>query len=161
MTKKSPFPSSEHSGSEFHERLLGKFSGILRWEQLDALWEQVLTRTQGWYVYEVGRTPPESPFEIEALQDIVSEIDEVLHNEHKHDYCGIVYTDDFTQPTLIKVYDPGNLGVVCGPGGAPILPRWILSRIKPRALIEETRETDHAWWKRILPIHRHLKTGTF
>nr|VFK63359.1 MAG: hypothetical protein BECKTC1821F_GA0114240_10934 [Candidatus Kentron sp. TC] len=132
----------------------------MRWEQLDGLWEQVLTRSEGWYVYEVGGIPPESPLDFKELQDAVSKIDEVLHSEHEHDYCGIVYADDFAEPTLIKVYDPGNLGVVCGPGGAPVPPRWILSRMQPRALIEETKEIEKVWWKRILPVYRHSKTTT-
>ena len=91
----------------------------------------------------------------EELPDITAEIDQVLHLEHKHDYCGIVYADDSTHPALIKVYDPGNLGMVCGPGNAPVPPRWVLSRIKPSVLGEETKEIEKdAWWKRILrPTH--------
>nr|VFK28816.1 MAG: hypothetical protein BECKMB1821G_GA0114241_10425 [Candidatus Kentron sp. MB]VFK33970.1 MAG: hypothetical protein BECKMB1821I_GA0114274_105716 [Candidatus Kentron sp. MB]VFK76532.1 MAG: hypothetical protein BECKMB1821H_GA0114242_106115 [Candidatus Kentron sp. MB] len=140
-----PSPSPDN---EFHRRLQGKFSGILRWEQLDALWEKVLVRPQGWYVYEVDNTLSEHTVSSQELSDIVSEIDRVLHEQHKYDYCGIVYADDPTSPNLIKIYDPGNLGVVCGPGDAPILPRWILSRIKPQVL--KTITTRQVWWKRIL-----------
>nr|VFJ92275.1 MAG: hypothetical protein BECKLFY1418B_GA0070995_103317 [Candidatus Kentron sp. LFY] len=157
MTKNPSSPSSpsfQHPGDEFHRRLQGKFSGILRWEQLDALWEQVLTRSEGWYVYEVGKSLPEHASDSEELPDIISEIDALLRDEHQHDYCGIVYADEPAQPGMIKVYDPGNLGVVCGPGGAPILPRWILSRIKPQVLGEEAKETDHAWWRRVLHLGR-------
>nr|VFK54202.1 MAG: hypothetical protein BECKTUN1418D_GA0071000_102024 [Candidatus Kentron sp. TUN] len=146
--------SPRYPNNEFYNRLQGKFSGVLRWEQLDALWEQVLANPEGWYVYEVGETLPEHTTKPEELPNILREIDQVLHNEHKHDYCGIVYTDDFTRPTMIKIYDPGNLGVVCGPGDAPVLPRWVLSRIAPQVLDKKMKETEEVWWKRILPLGR-------
>jgi len=145
-------PSPLHPDNPFQQRLQGKFSGILRWEQLDTLWEQVLDRHEGWYVYEIGRTLPEYTAESQELPHIIEGIDQVLRHEHKHDYCGIVYADNPAQPTMIKVYDPGNLGVVCGPGGAPVLPRWIITRIKPQVLGEKKKETGQAWWKHVLHL---------
>nr|VFJ77803.1 MAG: hypothetical protein BECKFW1821C_GA0114237_11404 [Candidatus Kentron sp. FW] len=150
MAANSPSLSSRDSDSEFHKRLAGKFSGVLRWEQLDALWEQVLRQPNGWYIYEVGTSLPEHATKPEELPNIIHGIDQTLRDGHKYDYCGIVYTDDFARPAMIKVYDPGNLGVVCGPGDAPVLPRWVLSRIKPQLLGQETKQTEKVWWKRIL-----------
>jgi len=139
--------ASRSSGNTFEERLWGKFSGILRWEQLDVLWEKVLAKSEGWYLYEVGGDVPEQAVDPEAFGNRLHGIDRMLREKHKHDYCGIVYADDPADPGMIKIYDPGNLGVVCGPGNERILPRWILSRERPQPLGGEnaTDNDKNAW----------------
>ncbi len=129
----------------------GSFKGILRWEQLDALWERVKKDDQGWYIYAVGETPPDAPVSPEKLQEFIPEIDALLHKEHDEDYCGIVYADDREKPTFIKVYDPNNLGTSCGTGTTASLPSWVLSKIKPVDLPNAFQPTGsrQRWWQKI------------
>ncbi|MBT8420143.1 MAG: hypothetical protein KJO08_04695 [Gammaproteobacteria bacterium] len=150
----APQPPHNH----FEERLRGKFSGILRWADLDTLWERILAEPEGWYLYETREDPPEHIVDSAGLRDIIHSIDRVLREKHKHDYCGIVYADDPAEPGMVKIYDPENLGVVCGPGGERILPRWILSRERPERLRSghATQNTgnsvlwgNNTWWRRI------------
>ena len=65
------------------------------------------------------------------LSNFIETTDQLLHEQHQEDYCGIVYVDNIDTPEYIKIYDPANLGVVCGYSDNPPLPGWILSRLVP------------------------------
>ena len=120
--------------------------------RLDALWERVRARPEGWFLYAVGETPPTAAASGEDCTRFVAELDDLLRREHDEDYCGIVYADDLAEPTLIKVYDPHNLGVSCGFSTNPPLPGWVLSRIRPVDLPAARAQTAgrRRWWQRIL-----------
>ena len=151
MTSK---PNNKLTDSEFYCRYRGAFSGILKWEQLDAFWEVLRNTAQDdWYIYAIGEAVPLQPATAEQLQKFVAEIDTLLRSEHDEDYCGIVYVDDKTAPTFIKIYDPNNLGVVCGFSDNPPLPGWVLSHIPPEPLDEKTflTESRRRWWQRLFP----------
>lgn len=135
----------------------GKFTSALRWEQLTRLWENL--RQQGdksWYIYTVGEGPPTSPATAAQVAAFIADIDALLRRDHDEDYCGIVYADDLDDPRFVKIYDPHNLGSVCGPSGAPPpLPGWILSTIAPEDLQEPVSLPDgrRSWWQRVFRSH--------
>lgn len=136
----------------YQQRFKGEFIGILRWPQLDELWNALRDDGEGgWYVYAVGEPPPTSPVDSRQLEQFITEIDALLHNEHDEDYCGIVYADNRERPEFIKIYDPNNLGVVCGSSEAPPLPGWTLSKLKPinlpNAFPPPARR--RRWWQRL------------
>jgi len=118
--------------TQFLKRYQGSFISMLRWPQLDSLWDTLRQRADaGWYAYAIGETPPDSPLTAEELDTFLNELDALLRREHKEDYCGIVYADSPNSPSMIKIYDPDNLGVVCGFSEAPPLPGWMLSLDPP------------------------------
>jgi hypothetical protein len=128
------------------------FSGILRWPQLDVLWDTLRDDTDGgWYVYAVGQPPPELPSSPQDLSRFIAEVDVLLRRDHEEDYCGIVYADDRERPRFIKIYDPNNLGVVCGSSEAPPLPGWTLSKLKPLDLPGALPPPGNRkrWWRRL------------
>ena len=98
-----------------------------------------------------GETAPEMPLDADALKHFVEEMDALLRCEHEHDYCGIVYADDPAQPSLIKIFDPHNLGSSCGSCGYKIPPRWVLSRIKPTRIEDDAPlpNSRKRWWQRL------------
>lgn len=134
----------------------GSFMGVLRWHQLDQLWEQVLTDSPSWYVYAVGEEPPTQALSGDALRNVVQELDALLRHEHAEDYCGIVYTDSMNHPTYIKVFDPNNLGSTCGSSGNPPLPGWILSHMQPINLPAALPQPGNRrrWWQKLFN-HAH------
>ena len=147
--------SAERSGAAsepFLEAWQGSFTGILRWPQLEALWARIRARAhEGWYVYAVGEPPPTTPADPDELERFLTEIDRLLRSEHAEDYCGIVYADDPDHPKLVKIYDPGNLGAVCGSSARPPLPGWVLSTLPPVDL-EAAMPPPAArrrWWRRL------------
>ena len=92
---------------EYMTAFKGRFTSAMRWPQLDALWNVLHQQNDGgWFVYAVGEKPPEKPVTSEQFDLFLGKIDELLRQEHDHDYCGIVYADSLADPTIIKIYDP-------------------------------------------------------
>ena len=145
-----PAVSSTRHENEFLAAFRGSFTSALRWPQLDALWKQVAAAPDGWYVYAVGEAPPDSVVEPAELLRFIEEVDQLLRREHDEEYCGIVYADDPQVPTMIKIYDPNNLGVSCGYSDNPPLPGWVLSRIPPVDLEADRQPAGRRrWWQRL------------
>ena len=143
---------SEQNTDPYLRAFKGSFAGVLRWPQLDALWEALRRRADaGWYIYAVGETPPDTPVDAAKLNAFIDEIDPLLREEHGEDYCGIVYADDLQTPSFIKIFDPDNLGVSCGFSEAPPLPGWILSLIPPSDLQAALPPPGkrRRWWQRL------------
>ena len=137
-------------GNSFHTAFRGNFSSILSWQQLDQFWDVVRRQADaGWYIYAIGTPPPARTSASNAVVKFVDEVDALLRDEHHEDYCGIVYTDNREAPTMIKIFDPNNLGVSCGFSANPPLPGWILSLIPPQPL-ESKRPLSagrQRWWQ--------------
>ena len=139
----------------FLKQFKGSFVSILRWPQLDALWQTLRKQNDGqWYLYAVGEAVPTQPAGTDQLDNFISEIDTLLRREHDEDYCGIVYVDDTQSPTFIKIYDPNNLGVSCGFSLHPPLPGWILCRAVPSDLAQATAPPAgrRRWWQRLFTV---------
>ena len=81
----------------------------------------------------------------ERHHDETERVDAQLRREHAYGYCGIVYVDDVDAPTLVKIYDPRNLGTSCSHGAAPIPPRWILSTVQPASSGTPAPEPGRRW----------------
>ena len=144
--------SSEQSLDPYLARFRGSFTSALRWQQLDALWESIRQAPDGWFVYAVGETPPSAPASDETVLAFIDEIDALLRREHDEDYCGIVYADDVASPSMVKIYDPNNLGVSCGYSDNPPLPGWVLSRLIPVDLQAMRPPAGRRrWWQRLFP----------
>ena len=110
----------------------GSFKGIRHWHELDDFWQHLKTLNDGkWFIYDTNQTPPTDPVNASDLSSFIETTNQLLHEKHQEDYCGIVYVDDIDVPEYIKIYDPANLGVVCGYSDNPPLPGWILSRLPP------------------------------
>lgn len=115
----------------FADILNGTLYSVMRWDQWDELCGQIQLSGDSWYVYSVSHAIPEMPIRDAQLKIALDEIGALLKREHEEDYLGIVYVDDFTNPALMKIYDPNNLGSSCGSSGRHIPPGWILSRMPP------------------------------
>lgn len=139
------------SENDYLTRFRGAFKGVLRWQQLDALWDTVRADDKDWYVYAVGEAVPGLPSSRDELIRFISKVDELLHQDHEEDYCGIVYTDDFDDPHFIKIFDPHNLGVSCGYSDNPPLPGWVLSTLPPADLPNAFPPPTNRkrWWQKI------------
>lgn len=130
----------------------GSFAGLMSWQDLDAFWKVVREdAAAGWYLYAIGETPPDAPARSEQVKLFVDEIDVLLRKEHEEDYCGIVYADSKTEPSMIKIFDPNNLGVQCGFSDNPPLPGWVMSLLPPVALRDKSQRPENRkrWWRRL------------
>jgi hypothetical protein len=140
------------STSPFIEAYTGKLTSILSWDELAVYWQTLKEQNnKNWYIYAVGETPPEQPVSAVDFSQFIDEVDLLLRKEHKEDYCGIVFVDKKDSPGMIKIYDPNNLGVVCGFSNNPPPPSWVLSRFKPVAIEKNgvTPANHKRWWQRL------------
>ena len=137
---------------DFRAAFKDSFTGVLRWEQLDELWQRLRDDAAGdWYIYAVGEVPPSETVSETELLRFIEEIDALLRKEHDEDYCGIVYVDDKSAPSFVKIFDPHNLGVSCGYSDNPPLPGWILSKLPPADLQAPMPQPGNRrrWWQRL------------
>lgn len=136
----------------FEQSMNGSFIGVLRWHQFDKLWDILQEKQQEqWYIYAIGQEVPQLPVSGEIFVKVLKEIEGLIRKEHQEDYCGIVYTNSMDMPDFIKIYDPNNLGVVCGISKEKVLPGWVISKLKPVDLQANTLVTQQRkrWWQRI------------
>lgn len=144
---------SEQVTDPYRAAFRGRFENVLRWQQLDALWE-VLDRDAGgqWYIYAVGEQPPTDPASPSGVRQFLAEINKLLRAEHEEDFCGIVFTDSMDNPAFVKIFDPNNLGVSCGYSDNPPLPGWILSKQMPVDLnvTVPLPGNRRRWWQRLV-----------
>lgn len=144
--------ATQHDHAEFDRLYNGLLFSLMTWEQLAQFWEKI-DKTAGWYLYAVGEALPENAAEVEGTSRFIREIDALLRRDHHEDYCGIVYTDDVDNPTLVKIYDPNNLGSSCGGTGKhTIPPGWIMSRTPPREIAHTgvVAANRRRWWQAFL-----------
>lgn len=138
--------------SEFQDKMQGLFHGMLRWEQWDALRAILCAGAEdGWFVYFVGDAVPTARVYGDDFTRLVQEIDALLRREHEEEYLGIVYADNPAQPTLVKIFDPNNLGHSCGSSGHFIPPGWVISKALPEPLHDPapTPMNRKRWWSSI------------
>jgi len=136
--------------SEFYTQYRGRLSGILRWPQLDEFWQALRSKADArWYIYTIGEPVPQQPCSGAEVLNFITELDARLRQEHDERFCGLVYTDSRTDPGFIKIYDPNNLGVVCGFSDNPPLPGWVLSLVPPELLAKDlfAKPARRRWWR--------------
>lgn len=136
----------------YFKQFKGYFNGILEWQALSQFWQTVRENEgEGWFIYAVGETPPTTMASNQELNQFLEEVDKLLRRDHQEEYCGIVYADSREKPTFIKIFDPNNLGMVCGSSDNPPLPGWILSKLQPIDLPAAMPQTGsrRRWWQAI------------
>ncbi len=139
--------------SNYQQTFNGLFTSLLQWEDLTRFWDRLKQgKLEEWYIYAVGETPPTNHSSAEAFITFIEEIDQLLRQEHNERVCGIVYTDHADTPSMIKIYDPNNLGLSCGSSKNPPLPGWVLSRQQPIDLnpIQILPNNRKRWWRKLL-----------
>jgi len=143
---------SPMSDTPFLQAFKGSFKATLRWEQLDRFWDVMRGDAGGgWYVYAVGETPPQVAATEAQVNRFIDEVDRLIRTEHDEAFCGIVYADDLESPSFVKIYDPNNLGVVCGYSEQPPLPGWTLTKVEPVDLEAAMPPPGNRrrWWGRL------------
>ncbi len=135
---------------------ISKFNGVvknaLEWTHWEALVSTLRAKSvSGWYVYYVGEDVPTRPLSSEQFDRFLKEISVLLRREHDEPYLGIVYVDDFEDPTFVKIYDPNDLGSACGSSGRRMLPSWVLSRAPPIDLHAPVSNPGNRrrWWQNL------------
>jgi len=143
---------------DFSATYQGYLTGVLHWETWDRLRTRIVQAGEPWYLYAVGHGVPAAPLSLAPLSAALDELDALLRRDHDESYFGIGYTDDLDAPTLVKIYDPNNLGSSCGSSGRAIPPGWILCRMPPEPIATDVPlpAGRRRWWQE---LRRRLAMG--
>ncbi len=116
--------------------LSGRFFGVLKWAEFDALLDRLAADPEGWFIYDTDHAPPAAPADpadMAALLRTVAELTDPVRR--LRDVCGTAYVDSPEAPRLVKLFDPWRMGSSCGSETHVVAPpRWIVSRMKPSPL---------------------------
>lgn len=140
----------------FETKLNGTLYGLMQWSDWDRLHARLSKETTArWHVSAVGALAPAAPLDPAALRVLLAEITQLLRSDHREEYLGIVYVDDIGAPSLIKIYDPNNLGASCGSIGFKVPPGWVLSLDRPTSIQAPAPLPGNRrrWWE---ALHRRL-----
>ncbi len=150
--------------TEFQRLYTGRVWSVMQWDQLTAFWQRI-DPAAGWFLQAVGvacprvgipgtksESGPVVAADAATVSTFIERIDALLRADHHESYCGIVYADDLENPSLIKIYDPNNLGSSCGSSKNPPLPGWIMSRAVPEEIVSARPAPANRkrWWQGLL-----------
>lgn len=110
----------------------GRFAGLLKWEDADALFARLAASGGDWFVFDPAGDAPTAP--VDDLAAALAEARACLDQVRSRSYCGAVFVDDPAAPAFVKVFDPYQMGGACGGSAERVLPRWIFSRLAPDPL---------------------------
>ncbi|WP_137701144.1 hypothetical protein [Marimonas lutisalis] len=113
----------------------GRFAGFPTWPMFDRFWPVLKESGGAWYILDLDSgTLPEAPASAEAFEALIAEAEAMYTPVRNRSFSGIVFADDASEPAFVKLFDPWKMGASCGSSGERIMPRWVLSRMKPDAL---------------------------
>ena len=125
----------------FWQRYRGKFSGVLKWQDMEELWAELKAAPADWFVFDPAGQAPTVPMGDAEFLSFLDEAEQLIYQRRDRSSCGSIYLDDASAPTYIKIFDPVNMGTSCGGSHDPIMPRWIISRMLPDTLPPPPVET--------------------
>jgi len=123
--------------SDYFDKFQGRFIGIMQWDDCHALLQKLINQPNGWYLYDTLEVAPDKTINVDDFINQINTIKDILTSEHQERYCGIVYANDLDNPTFVKIFHPNNLGKSCGSSEHPPIPQWLLSKTKPKDVVEK------------------------
>jgi hypothetical protein len=117
--------------TEFWRAYQGPFSGVLKWSDVDALWAWLADNNEGWFAFDPDQAAPDAPLAADEFATFLQGAVDLVNSRRERSMSGAIYRDDVDSPTMLKIFDPVNMGSACSISGERVMPRWILSRMKP------------------------------
>ncbi|MDQ2089824.1 hypothetical protein [Marimonas arenosa] len=113
----------------------GRFAGFPTWPMFDRFWPVLAVSGGEWFILDLDSgTLPEAPASAEGFAALLAEAQAMYEPARSRSFAGVVFADDAANPSFVKLFDPWKMGASCGSSGERILPRWVLSRMRPDAL---------------------------
>ncbi len=120
--------------TDFWRQFRGRFFGVLKWTDLESLWETLKASPADWHVFDPAGEAPTKPLPRVEFLRFLDEAEAMINQRSDRPSSGSVYLDDLAAPTYIKIFDPLKMGTSCSHSSEPIMPRWILSHMVPDTL---------------------------
>jgi TusA-related sulfurtransferase len=122
------------------ELMSGTLAGIIDWHILDQIFSIIQHSDYSkWRLYGNDMPLPgdKQSKDVDTSGDLAASLKSLiahLRQSHPRNYCGLVFTDSFTEPTLIRIFDPKFLTSMCNIYGNTPAPSWIISTMDARQL---------------------------
>jgi len=143
----------------------GTLVGIIDWDILDQIWHVIQhSNDSKWHVVKNDTPlPGESRATIvDTSGDLAASLKalrDYLRRSHPHDYCGLVFTDSLTEPTLIRIFDPKFITSMCNIYGDTPAPSWVISTMDAAHLASSNQASsklqNHRLGKQLPDLPRH------
>jgi TusA-related sulfurtransferase len=136
------------------ESMPGTLSGVIDWHVLDQIWHVIQhSEYSKLHVFENDTPLPgeNRPNVVDTRGELASSLNalkDYLRQSHPQRYCGLVFTDSFTEPTLIRIFDPKLVTSMCNIYGNTPAPSWVISTMDAAQLAASNKASS------ILPHHR-------
>ncbi len=124
--------------AEYDALFSGRLSGVLNWNKMDEFWALLGQDSNGWYIYTCNEDAPVTPSTPDDYMEFLDQSIGFIRERDTMNYCGAVYADGLSNPTFVKMFDPKKMGSACGSSKNPALPKWIISRVRPREILKAT-----------------------
>jgi TusA-related sulfurtransferase len=136
------------------ELIPGTLAGVIAWHVLDQIWHVIQhSEDSKWHVFENDSPLPgeNRPNVVDTRGELASSLNtlkDYLRQSHSQRYCGLVFTDSFTEPTFVRIFDPKLVTSMCNIYGNTPAPSWVISTMDAAQLATSYMASP------ILPHHR-------
>lgn len=150
------------------ELMPGTLAGIIDWQVLDQIFSIIQhSDDTKWRLYSNDTPlPDDKPSkDVDTSGDLASSLQSLnayLRQAHPRNYCGLVFTDSLTAPTLIRIFNPRFLTSMCNIYGNTPAPSWVVSTMDAAQLAASEKTSpkfqNHGLGKHlpIAPIHPQI-----
>jgi TusA-related sulfurtransferase len=132
----------------------GTLAGVIDWHSLDQIWNVIEhSGDSRWHVFK-NDMPLQGDSRanvVDTSSDLASSLKALngyLRQSHQQNYCGLVFTDSFADPTLIRIFDPKFITSMCNIYGNAPAPSWVISTMDAAQLVASHKASPK------LPNHR-------
>jgi TusA-related sulfurtransferase len=126
-------PNEDCAQRQAVELMPGTLAGIIDWDVLDQIFSAIQTSTDSrWRLFSNDTPLPgdKKSENVDTSGDLAASLNALnayLRQAHPRNYCGLVFTDSLTAPTLIRIFDPKFLTSMCNIYGNTPAPSWIIT----------------------------------
>ena len=147
------------------ELMPGTLAGIIDWQVLDQIFSIIQhSDDPKWRLYSNDTPLPgdKRSKDVDTSGDLASSLQSLnayLRQAHPRNYCGLVFTDSLTAPTLIRIFDPKFLTSMCNIYGNTPAPSWVISTMDAAQLAASEKSSpkfqNHSLGKHLPPVLKH------
>lgn len=138
-------PEENSASNQAVELMPGTLAGIIDWHVLDRIFSAIQHSDDSkWRLYSNDTPLPgdHRPNTVDTggtLASSLKALSAYLRQSHPRNYCGLVFTDSLTEPTLIRIFNPKYLTSMCNIYGNTPAPSWVISTMDAAHLAASER----------------------
>ncbi len=126
-------PEKNGASNQSVKLMPGTLVGIIDWQMLDQVFSIIQHSIDSkWSLYSNDTPMPgeKRSKDVDTGGDLATSLKSLgvyLRKSHPRNYCGLVFTDSLTEPTIIRIFDPRFLTSMCNIHGNTPAPSWVIS----------------------------------